>query len=111
MTAAEINYAQNVLAGIVASTGGPNKLLIVHQFTPNMLPDKSAIASNPLVDVAIVMDGFRRALDQDGALPHVREGRPGSLRRNQAILRQDTGFMAPEDVLALDPPPDVIIYQ
>lgn len=111
MTAAEINYAQNILADIVATTGGPSKLLIVHQFTENMLPDKSAIANDPRVDVAVVMDGFGgRDIKEKHYGMFVRDDAPefGGIKM---FFRQDVNMFEPEDVLALDPPPDVIIYQ
>ena len=109
--AADINDAQSVLADIVASTGGPNKLLIVHQFTENMLPDKSAIASDPRVDLAVVMDGFGgRGIKEKHYEIFVKDDAPefGGIKM---FFRQDVNMFEPEDVLALDPAPDVIIYQ
>lgn len=57
-TAAEVNYALSFLEKVAKSKGLPQKVLIVHQFTTNMLPDKENIASSPVVDLVLDMDGF-----------------------------------------------------
>lgn len=110
MTASEINHALGVLGGIAARTGQP-KILIVHQFAASMLPDKGAIGSNPLVDLAIVMDGFGgQAIKiqhydmyvRDSAIPY------GGIK---LFFDWDTPLMTAQQALSLSPSPDVVIYQ
>lgn len=111
MTADEIHYAQNVLANIVATQGGPNKILLVHQFDWSMLPDKHLIRTDPRVDLAIIMDGFGgRAIKLRHYELYVKNDhlRFGGIK---LFFKQDTNLMGPADVLELDPPADVIIYQ
>jgi len=110
MTAEEVNYATGVLSSIAAQTG-TQKLLIVHQFTPNMLPDKPNIRLDPRVDLAIVMDGFGGRgikLEHYRIFVHDDNLAYGGIK---IFFRQDTNMLEPADVLGLDPPPDVVIYQ
>lgn len=111
MSADEINYAQGVLSQIVAEQGGPNKILIVHQFTPNMIGDKWSIVDDPNVDLVVDMDGFG---DWDLKVKHYNMFVRDELIEYGGIklfFTQDTPLMSPEDVMSLEPVPDVIIYQ
>jgi len=111
MTAAEINYAQRVLADIVERHGYANKILIVHQFTPFMIVDKEAIEHNPLVDLAIVMDGFGgQSIKIEHYHTFVRD-EPVEFGGIKLFFDQDIDLMTPSEALDLDPRPDVIIYQ
>lgn len=110
MTAAEINWALCFLGQIARSTG-QRKILIVHQFTASMLPDKAKIGSDPNVDLAIVMDGWGgqavkiRHYDvyvANSAIPY---------RGMKLFFDWDTNLMTPSQVLTLKPPPDIVIYQ
>lgn len=58
MDASEINRAQAILQQVVDETGGPNKILVVHQFTPDMIRNKALLKDFPNVDLVIDMDGF-----------------------------------------------------
>jgi hypothetical protein len=51
MHAADINAALDVLENIVATRNLPPKVLIVHQFTLSMLPDKKMIRARPRIDL------------------------------------------------------------
>ncbi len=111
MTADEINYAQGVLSEIVAEQGGPNKILIVHQFTPDMVTGKGAIVDDPNVDLVTDMDGFGTI---GLKLKHYEWYVKDELIEYAGIklfFDQDTPLMTPEQVMRIDPVPDVIIYQ
>jgi hypothetical protein len=90
---------------------GPRKILIIHQFDDRMLEQKEAILDYPFVELVWDADGF---------------GTPGSKVRDYNQYRVEAGFeyggfklfyeydeplMTEEDVLALEPPPTLVIYQ
>ncbi|HET8623035.1 MAG TPA: hypothetical protein VFM14_05695, partial [Gemmatimonadales bacterium] len=56
--AREVNYAIDLLGGIVDSLGLPPKVLVVHRFTQRMLTGYDRIELDPRVQVVIHMDGF-----------------------------------------------------
>ena len=111
MPASEVNAGIQFLDRLINEEHLPPKMLIVHQFTWNMLPDKQNIGSSPVVDVVLDMDGFGdralklstyRSILKQGALP---------LTGLKLFYRQDTNLLAPAQVMSLTPPPSVVIYQ
>jgi hypothetical protein len=111
MDAAAINGALRVLADLVESERLPPKLLVVHRFTEEMVTNHQTILADPRVQVVMVMDGF-------GA-PALKERQYETLIAEQRVqytgfklfYRHDEPLMTPEQVLLLDPPPDLVIYQ
>ncbi len=107
----QINVAQELLQKLVEENHLPNKILIVHQFLPDMIINKGDIKDLPNVDLVIDQDGFgtpaqkignyQRFVKQDGA-------EHGGFK---LFYKQDHPLMTPEQVEQLDPQPDVIIYQ
>ncbi|HSL21475.1 MAG TPA: hypothetical protein VK886_08065 [Vicinamibacterales bacterium] len=111
MAASEVNDAIAVLEHLIARYELPPKVLIVHQFTLGMLPDKERIWSSPRIDVVLDMDGFgSRALKRHTYRSVLRQ-RPLEFAGFKLFYEQDTDLLQPADVLALSPSPSVIIYQ
>ena len=86
-------------------------MLLVHRFTDDMVTNVQAIKTDPRVQVVMVMDGFggpsikTRQFDGlivEGAVEHT---------GLKLFYRHDDPLMTPEQVLLLDPPPDLVIYQ
>ena len=109
--AAQVNAAIDLLADIRAARGLPPKVLIVHQFTLGMLPDKEKIRDQPGVDLVLDMDGFGsralklstyRAIWRQRALPFA---------GFKLFYSQDINLFAPDQVMHLTPVPSVVIYQ
>lgn len=111
---AVVNRAQDLLEKLTIENRLPNKMLVVHQFRPDMLKDKASIRPSQWVETVIDADGFGSPslkLDQWNRV--IREDnvqRPGI----KLFYRQDAkngGLMSEADVMALTPTPLVIIYQ
>jgi hypothetical protein len=106
-----VNEAVALLSELVQQEKLPPKLLVVHRFTENMLTNYQNVRTNPNVQIVVTMDGF-------GA-PEAKASKYDWLVREQRVqfsgyklfYRQDLPVMAPGEVLNLDPPPDVVIYQ
>ncbi len=111
VTANEINDVQRYLAELVTEESLPPKILMVHQFTPYMVADRADVAEVPEVDLSIDMDGFGGIgikLRHYGlfAVPE-----PSEWPAFKVFLRYDTPPMTPEQIMELNPPPDIIVYQ
>ena len=111
LTATDVNAAISAMEAAIGKRRLPPKVLILHQFRLDMLPDKHRIGPSPNVDVVLNMDGFGsaslkrasyRAVMQQGALEF-----PGI----KLFYRQDTGLLSPSQVLAFLPQPSLVIYQ
>lgn len=111
MRASEVNAAIDFLDGLIREANLPPKVLIVHQFTWNMLPNKQEIRTSPVIDVVLDMDGFGdrplklstyRSILRQGTLPFT---------GFKLFYKQDTNLLTPAQVMALTPTPAVVIYQ
>ncbi|HLI87204.1 MAG TPA: hypothetical protein VKV37_00865 [Ktedonobacteraceae bacterium] len=111
MSAAEINWAIDKLSNLVLSEHLPPKILIIHQFREEMLPDWQKIKVKPGVQVITCVDGFGppntkiddyRMFDKEQLIQY-----PGM----KLFYDLDKPLMSPQDVLALDPPPMMVMYQ
>ncbi|GAC1349265.1 MAG: hypothetical protein NVS4B9_36390 [Ktedonobacteraceae bacterium] len=111
MPAKEINWVIDQLSNLVQTHHLPPKILIIHQFLPEMLPDWQNIKLKAGVQVVTCVDGF---------------GPPGAkindyvqFDREQLIqyagmklfYKLDKPLMSPADVLALNPSPLMVMYQ
>jgi hypothetical protein len=111
MVSDEVNYAVNLLDGIIRDKGLPPKVLIVHQFTENMLPDKPNMSSSPVVDLVLDMDGFGAQWLKLDSYRMVMEQKQLEFAGVKLFYDQDPGMFTPEEVMKLDPVPSVVIYQ
>jgi hypothetical protein len=111
MAANEVNDAIAVLEHLMGRHHLPPKVLIVHQFTLGMLPDKERIWSSPRIDVVLDMDGFGSRALKRHTYGSVLRQRPLEFTGFKLFYEQDTDLLQPPDVLALTPCPSVIIYQ
>jgi hypothetical protein len=109
--ASTVNAVARHVAGIVRENNLPEKLFVVHQFTPNMVARKASVAQLPGLAVTMNVDGFGdrpnkiakyRQFTHDGTRFH---------RGYKLFYEEDTNLMRPRSVLALQPPPDFVVYE
>ena len=107
----EVNYAINYLHDLIIQYGLPPKVLIVHQFTLHMLPDKQNITRSPNVDLVLDMDGFgSQALKLDTYRTVMDQGQL-DFAGIKLFYDQDSNMFTPAQVMKLNPVPSVVIYQ
>jgi hypothetical protein len=118
MDAAVVNEVSAYLARLVRLRDLPQKLLIVHQFTEEMVTNRDQLASRPEVALVSNMDGFGTAEMKEGVYGRLSQPTPrgrarlgGPYNGFKLFFREDTGLMSPRDVLALRPAPDVVVYE
>ncbi len=119
--AATVNEVADYMARIVQARNLPQKLLIVHQFTDEMVADRELIRGRPGVALISNMDGFGTAAQKTDVYGRLSISQPATarLRRRSAqsyngfklFFREDTGLMSAQDVLDLQPAPDVVVYE
>jgi hypothetical protein len=89
----------------------PPKVLMVHQFTMAMLPDKEKIWSSSALDVVLVADGFGPPALKRHTYAMVLRQHALAFSGFKLFYIQDTDLLQPSQVLALTPAPSVVIYQ
>ena len=115
MSSKDVNYAINLLSGLVKQYKLPPKVLIVHRFTRKMLTDAQGIKLDPNVQVVINMDGWGQPwLKYDSYRAYV-EAEPVQFTGFKLFYHNDTKkgdpLLTPPEVLMLNPKPLYIQYQ
>lgn len=109
--ASDIAFTQQYLANLSAELGIPPKVLIVHQFIESMIENKDQVVPIAGVQLVIDSDGWGTPADKRATYDAVIGCCPIEFDGVKLFYQQDVPLMTPEEVLDLDPVPDVIIYQ
>lgn len=110
-SAAGINAVGAWLSELVRSHHLPDKLLVVHQFTHTMLPDRANIEQHRGIETVLHADGFGTPSLKIKVLHHLAFPSPPFRVGFKLFLKQDSRLMSPREVMALRPRPDVITFQ
>lgn len=110
-TGTVVNRVAAMLAHIVKAGNLPQKLLIVHRFTPDMIANQGMIHPYPGVAIVINIDGFGDRPNKISKYDELARHKPGIGNGFKLFYTQDTDLMPPRLVLALRPSPDVIVYE
>ena len=105
----EVNQVSRYLSELVRRERLPEKLMLVHRFTEDMVERPEAIEEPPGVAVTLNVDGFGTKAQK---LAKYRELVPRRFGAGfKLFYREDTGLMTPREVLALRPQPDIVVYE
>ena len=111
LRAADVNAALDILDQIRREYHLPPKVLIVHQFTLAMLPDKEKIRTRRGIDLVLNMDGFGPPSLKRSTYHAIFRQRVLPFAGFKIFYKQDTTVMDPAAVMGLSPIPAVVIYQ
>jgi hypothetical protein len=110
VSAAEINQVSDWLANIVRTRDLPQKMFVLHQFTPDMIGAPETIATPPELAVVQHIDGFGAPANKLGKYQELH--RPQHLHPGfKLFYDEDTPMLTPEQTLGLDPAPEFVTYQ
>jgi hypothetical protein len=106
-----VNTIARKLEGIVARDHLPQKLLLVHQFTPNMIRHREELRPRPGVALTVNVDGFGgRAVKIAKYKEFAQRG--DTIRDGLKLFyEEDTDLLSPRAVLGLVPRPDLVVYE
>ena len=111
LDAEQINAIQAQMDDIAVRIG-VRRVLILHQFTDSMLPDKDQLDDYPYVELIIDADGVSTVSNKlHDYNQYVTE--PGfEYAGIKVFTRHDTPpLLSPEQMMQLEPPPALVIYQ
>jgi hypothetical protein len=109
--AATINEVSAYMSHLVRTKHLPQKLLVVHRFTDEMVEDEDQLRSDPGVALVLNVDGFGDRAEKISKYKELTRARPNSYFGFKLFYEQDTDLMKPDQVLRLRPQPDFIVYQ
>jgi hypothetical protein len=109
--AATINAVSRYLSSVVRRYDLPQKLLVVHRFTGDMIQAEHDLERNPGVALVVNVDGFG---DQPNKIAKYKEFTRDLHRRFNGFklfYEEDMNLMKPNQVLRLRPQPDLVVYE
>jgi hypothetical protein len=106
-----VTEAQEWLVALAAKYEIPRKMLLVHQFHHYMIEDKGEIEPMAGVDLVIDMDGWGPPHMKLDTWNVVIKQEPIEYHGIKLFYGQDDPLMPAADIMALEPTPDVVIYQ
>ena len=106
-----VNQVSDRLAAIVRERRLPEKLLVVHQFTRNMVRRKQVLRRRPGVALVLDVDGFGTQADKVAKYRELTRGAAGFPHGIKLFYREDTNLMSAREVMALRPQPQLVIYE
>ncbi len=109
--AEDVTYAQRWLVALAAEVGSSPKMLIVHQFQQSMITNKELIKPMAGVQLVIDADGWGVPDNKRATYDFVNRATHIEYDGIKLFYKQDVPLMTPEEVVALDPVPLLVIYQ
>jgi len=106
-----VNEVSAYLSEIVRRRNLPQKLLLVHRFTEDMIENEGALARHPGVALTMNVDGFGTPAQKRAKYREFTRGRRGRHHGFKLFYREDTNLMSPRQALGLRPQPDVVAYE
>jgi hypothetical protein len=109
--AATVNEVSRWLSGLVRRHDLPQKLLVVHRFTGDMIENENQLEQHPGVALVVNVDGFG---DQPNKISKYNEFTRGKRDRHHGFklfYKEDLNLMKPREVLRLRPEPDLVVYE
>ena len=110
-TAAKVNEVSAYLARIVRERNLPDKLLVIHMFTNDMIRDKPALRRRRGVDLILNVDGFGTEAQKVAKYREFTKRPRPSPFGFKLFYKEDTGLMTPQRVLKMRPQPQLVVYE
>jgi hypothetical protein len=106
----EVNAVTAWLAQLTDRHDLPEKLVVIHQFTDDMVDDTTLNARDGL-QIVLNADGFGTAPVKKSKYHAFTRRAPGFEPGFKLFYKEDVGLMTPRQVLRLRPPPDFVVYE
>jgi len=111
VSADEVNRVTRYVRRIIRRRKLPQKLLLIHQFTDDMIPDKQRLLRPRELAVTINVDGFGDQPNKIAKYTEFAGSERGFHHGFKLFYEEDTNLMTPKQVLRLRPRPEVIVYE
>ncbi|HEX8101418.1 MAG TPA: hypothetical protein VF533_02305 [Solirubrobacteraceae bacterium] len=111
VTARELNATTAWLDMLVAKHNLPQKLVVIHQFTLDMIQNRPRLKQREHLAITLNADGFG---DQPNKLSKYRaftRGQKKFANGYKLFYREDINLMTPKEVMRMRPRPDFIVYE
>ncbi|MCW2989623.1 MAG: hypothetical protein JWM73_217 [Solirubrobacterales bacterium] len=107
----EINAVSYWLDGLARTHKLPQKLLLVHRFTENMIVGEDQLKPRDNVAVTVNVDGFGGREVKIAKYKSFAQRAPGLHNGFKLFYHEDLDLLKPARVLRIKPPPELIVYE
>ncbi len=111
VTAEEVNAVSAYLSAFVTDHDLPDKLFVVHQFTSSMIENKERVQQRLGLALTMNVDGFGDRSNKVSKYDLFTSELTRFHNGFKLFYEEDTNLMTPRQVLALRPPPDLVVYE
>src|SRR3954452_25431181 len=111
MQSSDVNAISAWLATMVREGDLPQKLLVVHQFTDNMVGDKQLLKQSPEVALTLNVDGFGTIPVKVAKYRDFARTGPATHHGFKLFYHEDPVLMKPSRVLRMRPQPELVVYE
>jgi hypothetical protein len=106
-----INRVSALMRDIVERHDLPDKVLLIHQFTPEMIRGEKRILRREGLDIVLNVDGFGSPEAKRGTYERLRPTNKDLSPGFKLFYEEDSDLMSPRQVLRLRPRPSVVVYE
>lgn len=107
----EVNAISFWLDDLVRRHRLPQKLLVVHRFTENMIMGADQLKPRRNVAVTVNVDGFGRRQIKIAKYKEFAQRAPGLHNGFKLFYDEDTNLLTPSRVLRMKPLPELVVYE
>lgn len=107
----EVNAVSFWLDELVKQHNLPQKLLVVHRFTEDMIVGEEQLKPRENVAVTVNVDGFGGRAIKIAKYKEFAQRTPGLHNGFKLFFREDTNLLTPARVLRMKPQPELIVYE
>ncbi len=107
----DVNAVSAYLDGIAEDGDLPQKLLLIHRFTDDMIQGLPRLKPRKHLAMTLNVDGFGTAVLKTEKYKAFAKDLPWTYDGFKLFYKEDTGLMSPRQTLKLRPKPDVIVYE
>jgi hypothetical protein len=108
---ATVNAVGRELSRIVRRGDLPQKLLVIHRFTADMIENENRLRSYPGVALTVNVDGFGDRPNKISKYHEFTRGRRDRHHGLKLFYREDVNLMTPQRVMRLRPRPELVVYE
>jgi hypothetical protein len=109
--AREVNAVSYWLDALVAARRLPQKLLLIHRFTPNMIVGEDQLKARRNVAVTVNVDGFGGPQVKIARYRSFAQRVPGLHNGFKLFYHEDLDLLRPRRVLRIVPRPELVVYE
>jgi hypothetical protein len=106
-----VNGVSAYLSALVARYHLPQKLLIVHQFTSDMIQRRDKVQMRPNLAIVFHVDGFGSRAGKLSKYRLLSRGRHGAFIGIKLFYSQDVDIFSASEVMRFSPRPYLVTYQ